>query len=42
LGKSDAEKLRADLEALWSAHNRGGDDLTVVSAEYLEVIAVKA
>jgi predicted Zn-dependent peptidase len=42
LGKSDAEKLRADLEALWSAHNRGGDGLTVVSAEYLEVIAVKA
>src|SRR6476469_5083012 len=42
LGKSDAEKLRADLEALWSAHNRGGDDLTVVSADYLEVIAVKA
>jgi len=27
---------------LWSAHNRGGDELTVVSSEYLEVIAVRA
>jgi len=42
LDESDARKLRSDLEALWSAHNRGGDDLTVVSSEYLEVIAVKA
>src|SRR3954470_12897198 len=42
LDESDAQKLRADLEALWSAHNRGGDELTVVSSEYLEVIAVKA
>ena len=42
LDESDARRLRADLEALWSAHNRGGDELTVVSSEYLEVIAVKA
>jgi len=41
LGESDAKKPRADLEALWSAHNRGGDELTVVSSEYLEVIAGK-
>jgi hypothetical protein len=34
--KMDARKLRVDLEALWSAHNRGGDELD------LEVIAVKA
>jgi hypothetical protein len=27
---------------LWSAHNRGGDELTVVASEYLEVIAVRA
>jgi len=27
---------------LWSAHNRGGDQFTVVSSEYLEVIAVRA
>jgi SAM-dependent methyltransferase len=33
---------RDELEALWSAHNRGGDELTVVSSEYWEVIAVKA
>ena len=37
-----ARKLRDELEALWSAHNRGGDELTVVSSEYLEVIAVRA
>jgi hypothetical protein len=24
-------------KSLWSAHNRGGDELTVVSSEYLEV-----
>jgi len=36
------QELRRELEALWSAHNRGGDDLTVVSAEYLEVIATRA
>ena len=37
-----ARKLREELEELWSAHNRGGDDLTVVASEYLEVIAVRA
>jgi ubiquinone/menaquinone biosynthesis C-methylase UbiE len=42
LNETDAQKLREELEALWSAHNRGGDDLTVVSSEYLEVIAVRA
>jgi SAM-dependent methyltransferase len=42
LNETDAKKLRDDLEALWSRHNRGGDELTVVSSEYLEVIAVKA
>jgi hypothetical protein len=40
--EADARKLRADLEALWSAHHRAGDELTVVSSEHLEVIAVKA
>ena len=40
--ESNAKKLRADLEELWSAHNRGGDEFTVVSSEYLEVIAVRA
>ena len=42
LDETGARKLRAELEALWSAGNRGGDELTVVSAEYLEVIAVRA
>ena len=42
LDETDARKLRDELEALWSTHNRGGNELTVVSSEYLEVIAVKA
>jgi SAM-dependent methyltransferase len=42
LDKTAARSLRRELEELWSAHNRGGDELTVVSSEYLEVIAVKA
>src|ERR1700722_6306426 len=42
LNEADAGKLRDELEALWSTHNRGGDQLTVVSSEYLQVIAVKA
>jgi hypothetical protein len=42
LDESDARKLRAELEALWSARNRGEDELTVVSSECLEVIAVRA
>jgi SAM-dependent methyltransferase len=42
LDKDAAQKLREELEALWSSHNRGGDDLTVVAAEYLEVIAICA
>jgi SAM-dependent methyltransferase len=35
-------ELRQELETLWSAHNCGGDELTEVSSEYLEVIAVRA
>lgn len=35
-------RLRRELEALWSAHNRGGTDCTIVSAEYLEVIGTRA
>src|SRR5215831_20954358 len=42
LDENKARSLREDLEALWSSHNRGGADLTVVPAEYLEVIAVRA
>jgi SAM-dependent methyltransferase len=42
LAETEAAKLREELEVLWSSHNRGGNELTVVSAEYLEVVAVKA
>jgi ubiquinone/menaquinone biosynthesis C-methylase UbiE len=34
--------LAADLERLWSEHNQAGDGRTLVSAEYLEVIATRA
>ena len=36
------EKLRSDLVALWSAHNKAVGDSTKVDAEYLEVIASRA
>jgi hypothetical protein len=42
LNETNARKLRDDLGALWSARNRGGDEFTVVSSEYLEVIAARA
>jgi len=42
LDERSSNKLREELEALWSTHNRAGNDLTFVPAEYLEVIAVRA
>ena len=42
LGEHAATELQAELETLWSNHNRGGDEITFVDAEYLEVIAVRA
>jgi len=42
LDENKAKDLRGELEALWSSHNRGGEELTVVPAEYLEIIAVCA
>ena len=36
------ERLRQELEALWSSQNRGGTGCTTVFAEYLEVIGVRA
>ena len=42
LDESAARKLREELEALWSAHNRAGDELTEVQAEYLAVVATRA
>jgi hypothetical protein len=34
--------LRHDLEALFSEHNRGSSNVTVLDAEYLEVVAIRA
>ena len=34
--------LAADLEKLWSEHNKGENGRTLVSGEYLEVTAVRA
>jgi hypothetical protein len=42
LDETAAGTLRGKLEKFWSAHNRGGDELTVVPSEYLELIALKA
>ena len=42
LDEDSAKRLRNELEGLWSEHNRAGDELTVVQAEYLEVIATRA
>ena len=42
LDEHSAKSLREELEALWTAHNRGGDELTVVAAEYLELVAIRA
>jgi SAM-dependent methyltransferase len=40
LDESKREALRADLEKLWSDHNRAMDGTTRVQSEYLEVIAI--
>jgi ubiquinone/menaquinone biosynthesis C-methylase UbiE len=42
LDAESARALRSELEALWTEHNRAEDDFTLVQAEYLEVIAVRA
>jgi SAM-dependent methyltransferase len=42
LDETTAARLREELEALWSQHNRGGAEVTVVPAEYLEVVAIRA
>jgi len=42
LNESDAARMRGELEALWSEHNRGGSEITMVSSEYLEVIGLRA
>lgn len=35
-------RLRQELEALWTAHNRAGAGCTTAFAEYLEVIGIRA
>ncbi|MBL8041772.1 MAG: class I SAM-dependent methyltransferase [Nitrospira sp.] len=42
LDESGQERLRAELELLWSQHNRVQGGATVVEAEYLEVIGTRA
>jgi len=42
LDERSADQLREELETLWATHNRAGDDLTFVAAEYLEVVAIRA
>ncbi|MGZ9275255.1 MAG: class I SAM-dependent methyltransferase [Nitrospira sp.] len=41
LDTDGGERLRRELETLWSAHNRAGTACTTVLAEYLEVIGVR-
>ena len=42
LNADGCERLRLDLEGLWSSHNRTGIECTMVHAEYLEVIGTRA
>jgi SAM-dependent methyltransferase len=42
LDELSAQKLRDELETLWTTHNRAGEELTLVPAEYLEVIAIRS
>ena len=42
LGASEAMAMRSELEKLWSSHNTGGKERTVVPSEYLEVVARRA
>ena len=42
LDEEAQRKLHQELTALWSSHNRAKDGITVVDAEYLEVIGTRA
>jgi SAM-dependent methyltransferase len=42
LDRAGRKQLHQELEAIWSAENRGRDGFTLVTAEYLEVIALRA
>jgi SAM-dependent methyltransferase len=41
LDESNQAKLRADLERLWSEHNKATDGTTSADSEYLEVVATR-
>jgi hypothetical protein len=36
------QALHQELESLWSAHNRAKKGVTIVDAEYLDVVAIRA
>jgi SAM-dependent methyltransferase len=42
LDRAGRQSLHQELEAIWSAHNRGKGGFTLVAAEYLEVMATRA
>ena len=42
LDENEQASLRSELVALWSSHNKAGDDRTELDAEYLEVLATRA
>lgn len=42
LDEAAAGRLRRDLVELWSTANRGNGEITIVEAEYLEVVAERA
>lgn len=41
-GALEGDALRKDLEELWASNNQATDGTTLVNAEYLEVVAVRA
>lgn len=41
LDAKEVARLRNALIELWAIHNRGGEDLTILEAEYLEVIGIR-
>lgn len=42
LDRAGRKSLHQELEAIWSAHNRGRSGFTLVAAEYLEVMSTRA
>jgi hypothetical protein len=42
LDAAGQQALHKELESLWSAHNRAKGGVTIVDAEYLDVVATRA